>query len=145
MLKLTRALYSWTADPRYFDYYERALYNHRLGTIDTRIGATQYYLSIVPGSWRTFTSQYDSFWCCKGTGVEEYSKLNDSIYFYDEHGIYVNLFIPSELKWVQKNLRVRQENNFPEMQSTRLLIHPEEPTNAAIHIRIPSWATPEFQ
>ena len=33
MLKLTRHLYSWTGDPRYFDYYERILLNHRLGTI----------------------------------------------------------------------------------------------------------------
>lgn len=142
MLKLTRHLYSWTADPRYFDYYERTLYNHRLGTIDTRTGATQYYLSIVPGAWRTFNSQYDSFWCCTGTGVEEYSKLNDSIYFHDEGGIYVNLFIPSELNWRQKNLRLRQETRFPESPSVRLLIDPAEPTRTALHIRIPSWAAP---
>ena len=31
MMKLTRHLYAWTADPRYFDYYERTLVNHRLG------------------------------------------------------------------------------------------------------------------
>ncbi len=28
MMKLTRQLYSWTADPRYFDYYERSMFNH---------------------------------------------------------------------------------------------------------------------
>ena len=141
MLKLTRSLYTWTADPRYFDYYERTLYNHRLGTINTRTGATQYYLSIVPGAWRTFNSRYDSFWCCTGTGVEEYSKLNDSIYFHDEDGIYVNLFIPSEVKWAQKNLRIRQETSFPQMASTRLLIDADEPIRTAIHIRIPAWAS----
>ena len=31
MLKLTRHLYGWTGDPRYFDYYERVLLNHRIG------------------------------------------------------------------------------------------------------------------
>src|SRR5665213_947875 len=38
MMKLTRHLYSWTADPRYFDYYERNLLNHRLGTIQPDTG-----------------------------------------------------------------------------------------------------------
>ncbi len=49
MLKLTRHLYGWTADPRYFDYYERTLYNHRLGAMDPESGHTQYYLSLAPG------------------------------------------------------------------------------------------------
>ncbi len=55
MLKLTRHLYEWTADVRYFDYYERALYNHRLGAYG------QYYLGVVPGSWRTRETNFESY------------------------------------------------------------------------------------
>ena len=44
---------------------------------------TQYYLSLTPGAWKTFNTEDKSFWCCTGTGVEEYSKLNDSIYWHD--------------------------------------------------------------
>ena len=33
MLKLARHLYSWKGDSAYFDYYERTLLNHRIGTI----------------------------------------------------------------------------------------------------------------
>ncbi len=83
MLKLARHAYSWTADPRYFDYYERILINHRIGTIQPETGYTQYYLSLTPGAWKTFNTEDQSFWCCTGTGVEEYSKLNDSIYWQD--------------------------------------------------------------
>ena len=54
--------------------------------------------------------------------MEEYSKLNDSIYWHDDEGIYVNLFIPSELNWADKGLKLRQENNFPQQQSTALTI-----------------------
>lgn len=111
MLKLTRHLYSWTADPRYFDFYERALYNHRLGTIELTNGHTQYYLGVAPGSWRAFGTEDNSFWCCNGTGVEEYSKLTDSIYFRSENALYVNLFIPSELNWRDRGLRIRQTTN----------------------------------
>ena len=140
MLKLTRKLYTWTADPRYFDYYERTLYNHRLGTIEKSTGETQYYLGVVPGSWRTFATVYDSFWCCNGTGLEEYSKLNDSIYFHDENGIYVNLFIPSEVHWAEKGIGLRQTTQFPEAERTELVVQVSNPTQMALHIRIPAWA-----
>ncbi len=121
MLKLTRHLYRWTADPRYFDYYERTLLNHRIAAIDRQTGATQYYLSIVPGAWKTFNTEDDSFWCCTGTGVEEFSKLNNSIYFHDANGLYVNLFIPSELNWTEKGIKVRQETDLPPSAHTTLI------------------------
>jgi DUF1680 family protein len=141
MLKLTRKLYGWSADPRYFDYYERVLYNHRLGTIDLRTGATQYYLGVVPGSWRTFNTEYDSFWCCTGTGTEEFSKLNDSIYFHDEEGLYVNLFIPSEVSWAEKGVRVRQETRFPEAGNLTMRISCDKPARMPLFIRVPSWVS----
>ena len=72
MLKLARHLYCWSPQPAYFDYYERALYNHRLGTIQPKTGHTQYYLSLTPGAWKTFNTEDQSFWCCTGTGVEEW-------------------------------------------------------------------------
>lgn len=142
MMKLTRHLYTWTGDPRAFDYYERALFNHRLGAIRSDTGATQYYLSLTPGVWKTFNSEDKSFWCCTGTGVEEFSKLNDSIYWHDEGGgIYVNLFIASELNWAGKGLRLRQETRFPDTPSTTLHITLDKPVQLALNLRIPEWLT----
>jgi DUF1680 family protein len=139
MLKLTRHLYSWSGDPRYFDYYERTLLNHRIGTILPEKGYTQYYLSLTPGTWKTFNNEDHSFWCCTGTGVEEYSKLNDSIYWRDDAGVYVNLFIPSELNWVEKGFRLRQDTAFPEQQSTMLTVTANAPVALALRLRVPSW------
>jgi uncharacterized protein len=139
MMKLTRHLYGWTADPRYFDYYERTLINHRIGTIQPDTGHTQYYLSLYPGAWKTFNTEDQSFWCCTGTGVEEYSKLSDSIYWQDNEGLYVNLFIASELNWPEKGLRVRQETKFPEQQGTALTVMADGPVQLAIRVRTPSW------
>jgi DUF1680 family protein len=140
MMKLTRRLYSWNPDPRYFDYFERTLLNERIGTIHPKTGWTQYYLSLTPGAWKTFGNEDKSFWCCTGTGVEEYSKLNDSIYWHDDRGLYVNLFIPSELNWAEKGLKVRQENSFPREQSTTLVITSEKPQAMALRLRVPVWA-----
>src|SRR5580704_6352439 len=139
MLKLTRHLYGWTADPRYFDYYERTLFNHRIGTIHPETGATQYYLSLTPGAWKTFGTEDQSFWCCTGTGVEEYSKLNDSIYWHDADGVFVNLFIPSELSWAEKGFHLRQETKFPESRQTTLVVKVDRPVQLALRLRIPEW------
>ena len=139
MLKLTRHLYGWNPNPRYFDYYERAMFNHRIGTILPDKGYTQYYLSLVPGAYKTFGTEDNSFWCCTGTGVEEYSKVNDSIYWRDADGLYVNLFIPSELNWPEKGFRLKQETGFPGQQSTALSVTVERPTQLAVRLRVPSW------
>jgi uncharacterized protein len=139
MMKLTRQLYTWTADPRYFDYYERTLFNHRLGTIRPESGATQYYLSLTPGAWKTFNTEDQSFWCCTGSGVEEFSKLNDSIYWRDDAGVFVNLFIASEAHWPEKGFQLRQDTKFPEQERTTLTVTAEKPVALAIRLRIPEW------
>jgi len=140
MLKLTRHLYQWTADPRYFDYYERTLFNHRLGTIHPETGGTTYYLPLASGSWKVFSSDFDSCWCCTGTGIEEFSKLNDSIYFQDDRGVFVNLFIASELSWPEKGIGLRQETRFPEQEGTSLIVQAAKPVEMTLRIRVPWWA-----
>ncbi len=139
MLKLARHMYAWDPKPQYFDYYERTLLNHRIGTIQPQTGHTQYYLSLTPGAWKTFCDDDQCFWCCTGTGVEEYSKLNDSIYWRDAAGLFVNLFIPSELNWMERGFRLRQETKFPEEEGTRFTIYVDRPVELAVRLRIPSW------
>src|SRR5262249_21362991 len=139
MMKLTRELYGWTGDPRYFDYYERTLLNHRIGTILPGKGYTQYYLSLYPGAWKTFNNEDANFWCCTGTGVEEFSKLNDSIYWHDDDGVYVNLFVPSELTWPEKAFALRQDTKFPEQQSTTLTVTAARGAAMPLRLRIPAW------
>jgi uncharacterized protein len=114
--------------------------NMRLGTIQPETGHTQYYLSLTPGAWKTFNSEDNSFWCCTGSGVEEFSKLNDSIYWHDGEAVYVNLFIASELDWSDRGIRLRQETTFPETAATLITVSAEKPIQAAIHLRIPEWA-----
>ncbi len=140
MLKMTRHIFGWTADARAMDYYERTLFNHRLGTQDSK-GLKSYFLPLGSGYWKYYNSPWDSFWCCTGTGAEEFSKFADTIYFHDDRGIYVNLFIASELSWPEKGLKLRQETRFPEQESTTLTIRTQKPTDLEIHLRIPYWAT----
>jgi uncharacterized protein len=139
MLKLTRHLFGWAPDAHYMDYYERVVFNHRLGTMDPETGTTIYYYPLGTGVYKPFATPTESFWCCNGTGVEEFGKLNDTIYLHDQDSVYVNLFIASELQWPEKNLKLRQETDFPHQQGTKLTVLGAKPTDVAILVRIPYW------
>jgi len=140
MMKLTRHLFGWSADARLMDYYERVLFNHRLGTINPEDGTMMYYLPLASGYWKTFGKPFDSMWCCTGTGSEEYAKLTDTIYFRDDDSLFVNLYIDSQLEWPEKGLRFEQKTRFPEEQGTTITVSGKNPAQLAINLRIPYWA-----
>ncbi len=140
MLKLSRHLFGQGPDTKYFDYYERVLFNVRYGTQD-RNGMLMYYVSLKPGLYKTFGTQFDSFWCCTGTGSEEYAKLNDSVYFHDADAVYVNLFIPSKLDWKERGLQLRQTTKFPNEERVTFTIDAAPSMPTALKVRVPYWAT----
>lgn len=140
MMKLSRQMFGLQPDAAHFDYYERMLVNVRHGTQD-RNGMLMYYVSLQPGLYKTFGTPFDAFWCCTGTGSEEYSKLNDSIYFHDDHSVYVNLFIPSTLDWPERGLRLRQTTRFPLEETVTLEVEAAPAQATALRLRIPGWAT----
>src|SRR5262245_25706944 len=140
MLKLTRHVFEWSPSAETMDFYERALLNHILGSQDPKTGMVIYYCPLKPGAFKTFSTPTESFWCCVGTGMENHGKYNDTIYFHDADSLYVNLFIPSELTWKEKGLRIRQLTTYPEQDTTSLAITADKPTRVAMKIRYPSWA-----
>jgi DUF1680 family protein len=141
MLKLTRQLFGWKPEARYMDYYERALYNHILGSQDPESGGVCYFYSLRPGHFKTYSMPFDSMWCCVGTGIENHSKYGDTIFYHDDDSLWVNLFIPSKLNWKEKGATITQETNFPQEDSTTLTIDPGKEQELSIKIRIPYWAT----
>lgn len=141
MLKLTRHLFTWTANVKYADYYEQALYNHILASQDPQTGMVMYFLSYLPGTFKTYCTKDNSFWCCVGTGFENHAKYGEGIYYHDNKSIYVNLFIPSELTWKEKGIKLMQQTGYPEEATTHLTIQEIKEGNVPLYIRYPSWAT----
>jgi len=91
------------------DFYQRALYNQVLGSIEPQKGMVTYFVPLKPGHFKVYSTPDNSFWCCTGTGMENHAKYAESILFHDRQGLYLNLFIASELNWKEKGLMVRQE------------------------------------
>ncbi len=129
-----------TAAWRLFDYYERVLFNVRRGTQD-RNGMLMYYVPLQPGMYKTFGTPFKAFWCCTGTGSEEYAKLNGSIYHHDDDTVFVNLFVASTLVWRERGLHLRQTTNFPAEERVTLRFETAPTRATALEIRVPYWAT----
>lgn len=140
LLRLTRKLFSWTADPRCADYYERAFWNGIAGTMCPEDGMTMYFVPLASGYWKLYAWPYDSFWCCTGSGTESFSKLADSIYFHDDNGIWVNLYLSSEVDWKQKGVRLSQQTGFPEESTARFTVQtPQSGAQFQLRFRVPHW------
>jgi uncharacterized protein len=144
LMKLQRLVFGWTADAHWMDEYERALFNSRLGTQNSS-GLKQYFFPLGAGYWRAYGSPDESFWCCTGTGVEEFAKFADTIYFSRGSDVYVNQFIASTLDWKEEGFGIDQVTKFPEEQGTTLKVKTVRPGVRTIHVRIPGWTTKDAE
>ncbi|KAK4862229.1 hypothetical protein LT330_003367 [Penicillium expansum] len=151
MLKLTREL--WLLDSEnsaYFDFYETALLNHLLGQQNPQDshGHITYFTPLNAGGRRgvgpawgggTWSTDYDSFWCCQGTALETNTKLMDSIYFYNDSTLFINLFMSSVLKWPEMGITLKQSTTYPVGDQSKLEVFGSG--DWTMNIRIPAWAS----
>jgi DUF1680 family protein len=141
MLKLTRHLFCLNPEVKYADYYERALYNHILASQEPKEGMFTYFVSLKPGHFKTYSTPFDSFWCCVGTGMENHTQYGNGIYYHDENNLYVVLYIPSQLTWLAKNVMIQQETDYPTSGDMRFAIKCAKATTFTFKFRYPNWAS----
>jgi DUF1680 family protein len=144
LMKLERLVFGWTGNADWMDAYERSLFNCRLGTQNAN-GLKQYFFPLAAGYWRAYNSPEESFWCCTGTGAEEFANFTDTIFFRRGSDVYVNQFIASTLDWKKEGLLIDQVTQFPSEQGTTLKIRTSHPIERTIHVRIPGWTTDAAQ
>lgn len=139
MLKLTRHLYAWEPDARYFDTFERVHLNHIMAHQHPKTGMFVYFMPLTSGARRTYSTPDDSFWCCVGSGLESHSKHGDSIYWEDGRTLYVNLFTPSTLNWTDKGMAFELDTQYPFSEKVTLLIKRTSGLPLDIALRLPGW------
>ena len=140
MLKLTRFLFTQSPGVEYADFYERAVLNHILASQNPGDGMMCYFVPMGGGTHKQYSTPYDEFTCCMGTGLENHSRYGECIYFHAGDTMYVNLFIASEVLWRDRGIRLVQRTEFPVSGATRLIVTAAGPEAATIRIRHPFWA-----
>ena len=141
MMRLTEILYQDYGKMKMIDYYERVLYNHILANYDPHEGMCTYYTSMRPAHYRIYGTKHHSFWCCTGTGMEAPAKFGKMIYARQGSDLYVNLFIPSELNWREKGVKLVQNTAFPDCNTVDFVVNTNTDVRFTLNIRKPHWSS----
>ena len=96
--KITRYLMQVSQDSRYGDSMERVLYNTILGAKPILPDGTSFYYSDYNAGARKVYHR-DKWPCCSGTLPQLAADYHVSIYLRSASGVYVNLYVPSKLRW----------------------------------------------
>jgi hypothetical protein len=139
--KIGRYLLAVTGDSRYGDSMESVLYNTILGAKPLQEDGTSFYYSDY--NMHAHKGYHHDKWpCCSGTFPQITADYGISSYFYDNEGIYINLYVPSRLSWRQHgaNLVLTQRTAYPHAAYTELELHSDRDATFALRLRIPAWA-----
>lgn len=145
MLKMARSLFFHAPQARLMDYYEKTLVNQILASRrdadSTDDPLVTYMVPVGPGATRGYGNTGT---CCGGTGLENHTKYQDSIYFRsaDSRVLYVNLYVPSTLRWTQRRMRVTQRGDYPRTDVSTITISGSGRLD--LRLRVPSWAGSGF-
>ncbi|MCC8167768.1 MAG: glycoside hydrolase family 127 protein, partial [Clostridiales bacterium] len=143
MLKLSRLLYQMTGDVKYMDYYENAFYNSILSSQNSETGMTTYFQPMATGYFKVYSTEFTNFWCCTGSGMENFTKLNDSIYFYSDNTVVVNMYFSSTLTWEDQNLELSAKaDNFTNDGQATYVVNAisGDTVDVDLRFRVPDWA-----
>jgi uncharacterized protein len=148
MLKLTGRLFSVWPDPHYADYYERALFNHMLASIDPEDGRVCYMVPVGgarQGVLHEYQDMLRDFTCDVGTGMERHALHGDGIYYEAGDRLLVNLYAPSTAEWAGAGVRLSVQTDFPEGETAKLTLEVRTPREFTLALRRPYWAGPGFE
>ena len=140
--KLTRYLLRVTRDGRYGDSMERVFYNTVMGAKPlTADGRSFYYANFGDTGQKVY---YPTLWpCCSGTLPQVAADYRINSYFRDSDGVYVNLYLPSTLKWTAENgarMLLTQSGGYPLDGGIGFVLKASKATTMALRLRIPAWA-----
>ncbi|OLD80474.1 MAG: hypothetical protein AUF67_12090 [Acidobacteria bacterium 13_1_20CM_58_21] len=140
--KITRYLLRVTRDSRYGDNMEQVLYNTVAGAKPILADGTSFYYSDYNSAGAKKVYYKDKWPCCSGTFPQLTADYGISSYYPAKEGIYVNLFLPSRVRWVQggTHCTLTQQTRYPATNAIQLQLDMARPEMFAIHLRVPAWA-----
>jgi uncharacterized protein len=137
MQKLSKELHGLTGDKKYMDFFENVFMNAILASQNPDTGMTMYFQPMATGYFKVFSSAFDHFWCCTGTGTENFTKLSEGLYVCDGESLSVNMYLSSSFDWGDKGLRLIQESSIPE--GDRVAFTLRGGGRFELRLRLPDW------
>ena len=139
--KVARYLLRVTRDSRYGDSMERVMYNTVLGARPMHADGRAFYYADYNFSGSKVYSNH-RFPCCSGTLPQVAADYGINSYLRSSRGIYVNLYIPSSVRWRQHDaqMSLEQSGTYPFSDLVSMHITASLPREFFLNLRIPEWA-----
>jgi hypothetical protein len=121
---------------------EQVLYNTIAGAKPILADGTSFYYSDYNRD-DAKKVYYEQKWpCCSGTFPQLSADYGISSYYAAKEGIYVNLFIPSRVSWMQGGTpcTLTQKTSYPASNETELQLEMSRPEKFTIYVRVPAWS-----
>ncbi len=139
MLKMTKLLFMITGDVKYADWYENTYINSILSSQNPDSGMSTYFQPMASGYFKVYGEPFTKFWCCTGSGMENFTKLGESFYFYKENMLVVNQYLSSELSYGPFGVKLEAE--LPESEKVTLTL--TKALKGTLALRLPEWLAAE--
>jgi hypothetical protein len=120
---------------------ERMMYNTVLGARPMHTDGRAFYYADYNYAGKKVYSDH-LFPCCSGTLPQVATDYGINSYFHDERGIFVNLYLPSSVRWKQDgwSMTLSQAGDYPFEDSVHFELQTSAPKDFTINLRIPEWA-----
>lgn len=141
--KVTRYLLRVTRDARYGDSMERMMYNTVLGAKPLEEDGDNFYYSDYNFNGKRVYKAFSARWaCCSGTLPQVAADYRINTYFRGPGAVYVNLYLPSTLRWMQDGaaMSLTQEGEYPYEENVTFRVTNSKPVELTLNFRIPEWA-----
>ncbi len=139
--KLSRYLMQFTGEARYGDWAERLLYNGVGAALPITTGGKHFYYADyrVGGGMKVY--KVSRYTCCSGSLIQNLADYHNLIYYKDEAGLYVNLYLPSEVTWQRPEGEVKAalQTTYPETETATLRLDMKQSAHFALRFRVPAW------
>ena len=142
-MKITRYLMRVTGNGSYGDSMEQVIWNTVLGAKALEPGGRAFYYSDYSNAGGKFYFP-DAWPCCSGTLPQVAADYRIAAYLRGTDGVYVNLYLPSELRWISGDgaqWTLSQSGDYPLDEQVTLRLSGSSASEFALRLRGPQWTT----
>lgn len=140
--KLSRYLMQFTGEARYGDWTERLFYNGIGAALPITGRGRHFYYADYRLSCALKAYDNGTYTCCTATYLQDLADYHNLIYYKDASGLYVNLYVPSEVTWRHPDgdVKLVQETRYPEDETITLKLEMARTLSFPLKFRVPAWA-----
>lgn len=140
LLRLSYLLMSLSGEASYANRAEVLHCNAILGSRDPHTGMVTYFQPMRAGYAKVYGPARGEFWCCQGTGLENWTLLGQAAYFSDGDSVYLARALTSTLQ-INSCMTLTQKDRLSQDGTIRLTLDAPAGTSLSLKLRVPDWAT----